>query len=327
MAAIAKLYNTDFSPAAQALIDLGRLTQEWKDLFIDGIAYIDTCNIEVLLEMNDNDIISVQDIEGIDGNVRIEMGTSGRMLFTANGAGAPFATPDFSFAGTSYFNDHLGLDTNKQVQFRDTELYIHSNDDGHLDLAADTAIDLNTPDVVQTTGSTNFILPATVFTSAWPKSVSNTATETTLLNSGSGTLTIPANFLDSGKTLKLEIRGTYNTKNGPTTLRLRGKVGNAAVVDTGVNVIFSGASTREFEMDALITCQIAGASGAGVLAAQGKSIIFSGPSGSQLWEMRNTSTFDFDTTTAQTVNVTAQWGEADSSNSITSTNVLILALN
>jgi hypothetical protein len=35
------------------------------------------------------------------------------------------------------------IDTNKQIQFRDSDIHIESGNDGHLDLTADTSIDMN----------------------------------------------------------------------------------------------------------------------------------------------------------------------------------------
>lgn len=83
MGATLKIWNTYIAPATNALLDLGSDALEFKDLWIDGAAYID------LLGRN------------------------------------------------------LLVDTSFQIQFRDTAIHIESASDGHLDLTADTTIDMN----------------------------------------------------------------------------------------------------------------------------------------------------------------------------------------
>jgi hypothetical protein len=76
--------STVTKPATDDAMDLGSSALQFKDLYIDGSAYID----------------------GLGENILVA--------------------------------------TDKQIQFRDTAIYIASNDDGHLDLMADISIDLNT---------------------------------------------------------------------------------------------------------------------------------------------------------------------------------------
>lgn len=51
----------------------------------------------------------------------------------------------------------------------------------------------------------------TLFTSTATQTVASTVTETTILGTGSGSLTIAANYLTVGKLLRLYIRGLYST--------------------------------------------------------------------------------------------------------------------
>lgn len=53
-------------------------------------------------------------------------------------------------AGTWTFNNAIKVDSNKLLYFRDTEIWIGSNHDGHLDLEADISVDINTDLVVST---------------------------------------------------------------------------------------------------------------------------------------------------------------------------------
>lgn len=147
MARIAKLWNDKFEPVTDELLDLGSETFQWKDIYINGVAYIDQLNIEGLIEMNDFDIISISELFGLDNNIFINMGVDGRIFISVDGTGTPFATPDIDITGSTFFDDDMGLDTTKGIYFRDTLLFINSADDGHLDLNADIAIDLNAPTI------------------------------------------------------------------------------------------------------------------------------------------------------------------------------------
>ena len=144
MAELCKIYNTYVGPAINSLLDLGSVTFQWKDMWIDGTAYVDALTMEGDIEMSDNDIVSMGRINGYDNNLYIDMATTGQITFYSNAGGAPFSTPNFNFTGNGYFSSHLGFGTTAQLQFRDTALYINSNDDGHLDFTADFSFDFNT---------------------------------------------------------------------------------------------------------------------------------------------------------------------------------------
>ena len=53
--------------------------------------------------------------------------------------------------------ENILVDTNKQIQFRDSALYIYSSADGLLDLVADTRIQLNADEVRQIKDSNNYV--------------------------------------------------------------------------------------------------------------------------------------------------------------------------
>lgn len=144
MAELLKLYNTHLVPAINSLLDLGSLTLQWKDMWIDGTAYVDALTMEGDIEMSDNDIVSMGRINGFDNNLYIDMATTGQITFFSNAGGAPFSTPNFNFQGNGYFASNFGFGSTGQLLFRDTALYINSNDDGHLDFTADGSFDFNT---------------------------------------------------------------------------------------------------------------------------------------------------------------------------------------
>jgi hypothetical protein len=72
------------------------------------------------------------------------------------------------------------------------------------------------------------------FTGTADQTASNTASETSITPSGVGTLTIPANFLVAGKTLRIKAGGKYSTDGaaGPD-LNLKIKLGSTIIAEFG----------------------------------------------------------------------------------------------
>jgi len=138
MAKIFIINDTSVTGGADNTSDLGSSLVEWKDLYIDGLAYID--GLGQNLDAGDFDITSVDKLEGFDTGVFIDLGADGRIVISADGAGTPFSSPDIDVTGSIYFDDHAGFALDKQIQFGDAGVYIFSNDDGYLDLVADIGV-------------------------------------------------------------------------------------------------------------------------------------------------------------------------------------------
>jgi len=94
-------------------------------------------------DFGDYDITSIDGLFGYDAGVSIDLGADGRIIISADGAGTPFSTPDIDITGSVYFDDDIGLALDKALQFGDANVFIESDDDGYLDLDADTGIRLN----------------------------------------------------------------------------------------------------------------------------------------------------------------------------------------
>ena len=102
--------NSSIIPNTDNTFDLGSSSQEWRDLFLDGTAHIDTLDVDV----------------------------------NATVAGTLGVTGDTTLAATSITSitaDTI-LATDKKVQFRDTGLFINSSADGQLDIVADTEVQI-----------------------------------------------------------------------------------------------------------------------------------------------------------------------------------------
>lgn len=151
--------------------------------------------------------------------------------------------------------------------------------------------------------------------------VANTTTETTLIGSGVGTLTLPANFLVAGKTIRLTAAGIFSTQLVPVALNIRFKLGSTVIIATGAQVP-SGATTNRFWwVEVLLTCRTTGVTG--TVIAQGS--FFHGEATGLTafsWEMVNVSVITLDTTASQIVDLSAQWNAGvAAADDIRSTNV------
>jgi hypothetical protein len=149
--------------------------------------------------------------------------------------------------------------------------------------------------------------------------VANTVTETGLTGAGVGMLNFPANFFKVGRNLQIRGSGFFSATASPT-VRLRIKLGAVTILDTTA-VVSLNETNRQFEFRADLTCRATGAGGnffaQGVLTQYGALATLDMP-------MTNTAVSGaVNTTTAQALTVTLQWGTADPGNAATLTNLTI----
>lgn len=153
--------------------------------------------------------------------------------------------------------------------------------------------------------------------------VGNTVTETTLIGSGTGSLTIAANAFTAGKSLLLYAWGNMGSTLTPT-LQLRGKIGGVTALDTGAVTLPVITGTDLWRLSMYFTCRTTGAGGTGI--AQGMFDFFTAGTVQSNAQMVNTTTFALNTTTTNLIAFTAQWGTADPLNTMSCTNFSALLL-
>lgn len=169
------------------------------------------------------------------------------------------------------------------------------------------------------TSGLNYILdertkPA-LFTQTASVTVANTTTETTLVGSGVGSMTLPANFLTVGRVLKVRVWGVHSATGAPT-IRIKVKVGGTAILDTTA-VTSNNDTNTAFQVEAWITCRTTG--GTGTIIGQGKYEEISHAA----FPMSATATTTVDTTATQAVDVSLTWGTAAAGNTQTATNLVL----
>lgn len=172
--------------------------------------------------------------------------------------------------------------------------------------------------------SLNQKLSGVFFTQTATVTVQNSVVATTLIGTGVGTDTLPADFLTIGKTIRVTARGYYSTTGTPN-LRFRVLFGATVLGTTGNQATPSGASNLFWEVSSIITCRTTGATG--TTQSQGYANVNTSATAGQRWDMVETATDTVDTTATQQLIVEVLWGTASASNSIKCTNVIMEALN
>lgn len=157
--------------------------------------------------------------------------------------------------------------------------------------------------------------PGNVFSQTQSVTVSNTTMETTVTGTGVGSLTLPANFFTAGISVRVTAYGYYSVAATPT-LDLKLKLGGSTILDSTAVTSNAGSNTG-IVFTSVITCRTAGVTGT----------IFSQGSFTQLgntgFQLTNTSTNTINTTGTLAVNLTATWGTASMSDTLTITNLIV----
>jgi hypothetical protein len=164
------------------------------------------------------------------------------------------------------------------------------------------------------------IVPSTVNVGLYSQTVSsipitNTTSETDIINTGVGSLTIPANGFKVGDSFNAKLIGHLSC-NSLATIRFRIKAGTIILADTGV-IAMSTSTNQHWEMDISFTVRTLGAAGVASIASGGMfSYIKNASNNFEGFDFSIINNTTFDTTTNNTLKITAEWGAASTANSI-----------
>ena len=145
--------------------------------------------------------------------------------------------------------------------------------------------------------------------------ITNTTTETNLLDGGIGTLSVPANGFSKGDAYHGILTGHLSAANN-NTLRIRIKSDGVVLADTGA-VTMSGATDKHWKMEIYFSINEIGGAGTASISTGGTFMYTKDASNSfegSGFSTENNTTFN--TTINNTLVITAQWGTASTSNSI-----------
>lgn len=145
--------------------------------------------------------------------------------------------------------------------------------------------------------------------------VTNTTVETTLINGGVGTLSVPANGFSVGDSFRAVMAGVLNTVNNQT-IRVRVKAGSVLLLDSGAQNI-TNITNDVFSLNIDFTIRQLGTAGVASIVSLGTFHYVKTVNGViEGFSFNTVNNTTFDTTISNTLNITVQWGAANTGNSI-----------
>lgn len=145
--------------------------------------------------------------------------------------------------------------------------------------------------------------------------ISGTIVETTLINGGVGTLSVPANGFKTGDSFKAVFGGVLNASNNQT-IRIRVKAGSIVLLDSGAQAI-SNITNDIFSLNIDFTIRQLGTAGTASIASLGTFHYTKTVNGTiQGFAFNTINNTTFNTTISNVLNVTVEWGSNNAGNSI-----------
>ena len=152
--------------------------------------------------------------------------------------------------------------------------------------------------------------------------ITNTTTETSLVGTGVGSLTVPPNFFKVGDSFVAKLCGNLSCNNGET-IHIRVKSDGTTIADAGIFVM-KKATNKHFELIVDFTIAKLGGPGVAELFVNGQYSYNQNANtqldGSNFALVSNTT---FNTTISNSLTITGQWGLANINNSIQSQNFVL----
>jgi len=145
--------------------------------------------------------------------------------------------------------------------------------------------------------------------------VSGTTVETTLINGGVGTLSVPVNGFSVGDSFEAVMGGVLNVANNQT-IRIRVKSGSVILLDSGVQSI-SNVINDIFYLNIDFTIRQLGVAGVASMVSLGSfHYTKTSNASTQGFAFNIVNNTTFDTTINNTLDITVEWGSNNVGNSI-----------
>ena len=146
--------------------------------------------------------------------------------------------------------------------------------------------------------------------------ITNTTVESSLINGGVGTLTVPANGFSVGDSFRAVFGGVMNANNNQT-IRIRVRAGSVLLLDSGLQNLGSSVINDVWSLNIDFTIRQTGAAGVASIVSLGAFHYTKTNNASvQGFGFNVVNNTAFDTTISNTLDVTAQWGSASTGNNI-----------
>jgi len=146
--------------------------------------------------------------------------------------------------------------------------------------------------------------------------ITNTAVETSLVNGGVGTLSVPANGFKVGDSFRAVIAGVMNADNNQN-ITIRVDAGPIVLLDSGLQNLGSSVINDVWSLNIDFTIrQIGGAGVASIVALGSFHYTKTNNSSVQGFGFNTVNNTTFDTTIPNVLDITAQWQNASTGNNI-----------
>ncbi|HJT92391.1 MAG TPA: hypothetical protein VJ777_10660, partial [Mycobacterium sp.] len=267
-----------------------------------------------------------QNLDKLDAAVGFQVVTSGTRPSSPY-SGKPIAQSDTAYS--TYFSNGTAPASASWVEIPNSSSTFGSNlklaSTAQLVIGADTnlyrsaANVLKTDDTLAVGGDLKLVNGTTTYRNklATSTTVANTAAETVI-----AVMTIPAADAVAGAVYRIKAWGTASVTGTPTlTLRSRlGGVAGAALGSSGARTASSGVTNRSWQITCDLTCLTTGASGtwfASQMTCEAVTVAAAAPFASPGLILDGTSAVTVDTTVSEDFVLTATWGTASASNTLT----------
>jgi hypothetical protein len=146
--------------------------------------------------------------------------------------------------------------------------------------------------------------------------VTATTDETSVINGGVGTLSIPSDSFNVGDSFRADLSGVINAANNQT-IRIRVKAGSVILLDSGVQSLTSAIINDVWTSSLDFTIRQIGNAGSASICSIGRFLYLKTSNGTtQSFGMNTINNTTFDTTVDNTLDVTVEWGSDNVANSI-----------
>jgi hypothetical protein len=146
--------------------------------------------------------------------------------------------------------------------------------------------------------------------------ISGTTAETSLIDGGVGTLTVPANGFQVGDSFRAVLGGIVNIGNGQT-IRIRVKTDSVILLDSGVQTLINNVTNAIWSLNIDFTIRSLGVAGVGSIVSLGSFHYTKTNNGTVEGFAFNTiNNTSFDTTISNTLEITLEWGSTLAANNI-----------
>lgn len=146
--------------------------------------------------------------------------------------------------------------------------------------------------------------------------ITNTIVETSLVNGGVGTLSVPANGFQVGDSFRAVVAGVLNATNNQT-IRVRVKAGAIVLLDSGVQNLGNSVINEVFSLNIDFTIRQLGAATVASIVSLGTFHYVKTSNGvTEGFAFNVVNNTTFATTVPNTLDITVQWGAANLGNSI-----------